>query len=149
MQHLVEQDVFDGIARHPWVVEDAADDDGVVRGVVVAEAAPGVVLAPGELRASHEPVEEATVKVLENFLKMVVMATGGVDVFASAHLSDETGFGGDVIAANVAAITGAVHTINRLAIKFGKQNVGNRVQYGFRGAFEQIGDANVELALAQ
>ena len=44
VQHLVEEDVFDGVARDARVVEDAADDDGVVRGVVVAEAAAGVVL---------------------------------------------------------------------------------------------------------
>ncbi len=53
------EDVFDGVARHARMVEDAADDDGIVRRVVVAEAAAGMILAPGKLRASHESVEEA------------------------------------------------------------------------------------------
>jgi hypothetical protein len=149
MQHLVEEDVFDGVARHTRMVEDAADDDGIVRRVVVAEAAAGVVPAPGELRAAHEPVEEAAVEVFENFFQMVVMAAGGADVLASAHLADEARLGGNVVAGDVAAITGAVGTIDRLAIKLGEQDVGNRVQHGFGSAFKQVGEADVELSLAE
>ena len=149
MQHLVEEDVFDSVSRDVRVVEDAADDDGVVRGVVVAEAAAGVVLAPGELRASHESVEEAAVEVVENFFQMVVVAAGGADVFASAHLADEAGFGGDVVTGDIAAITPVVGALDRLAIKLGEQNVGDRVQHGIGSAFEQVGEADVELSLAE
>src|SRR5208337_5163957 len=94
VQHLVEENVFDGAAGDAWVVENTADDDGVMRRVVVAEAAAGVVVAPGKLRASHESVEETAVEIVEDFFQMVVMAAGGVDVLASAHLADEPGFGG-------------------------------------------------------
>src|SRR5208282_792608 len=149
MQHLVEQDVFDGVAGHAWMVEDAADDDGVVGGIVVAETAAGVVPAPGELRASHEPVEEAVVEVVEDFLQMVVVAAGGVDVLASAHLADEARLGGNIVAGNMAAIAGAVGAIDRLAIELGEQDVGDRVQHGFGSAFKQVGDADVELSLAE
>src|SRR6266404_9357245 len=65
MQHLVEENVFDGVARHARMVEDAADHNSVVRWIVVAETAAGMVPAPGELRAAHEPVEEAAVEVVE------------------------------------------------------------------------------------
>src|SRR6266446_8001328 len=123
MQHLVEENVFDGVARHARMVEDAADDDGVVRWVVVAETAAGVVPAPGKLRAPHEPVEEATVEIVEDFFQMVVMAAGGADMLASAHLANEPRFGGNVVAGNVAAITGAVRALDRLAIKLGEQDV--------------------------
>lgn len=67
VQHLVVENVFDGVARYARVIEDAADDDSVMSRVVVAETAPGVVLAPGELRTTHESVEEATVEVFEDF----------------------------------------------------------------------------------
>src|SRR5437660_10083015 len=117
MQHLVEENVFDGVARHARMVEDAADDDGVVRWVVVAETAAGVVPAPGKLRAPHEPVAEATVEIVEDFFQMVVMAAGGADMRASAHLADEARLGGDAVRGDVAAITGAVGTIDRLTIK--------------------------------
>ena len=94
VQHLVEQDVFHRVAGHAWMVEDAADDDGVVGGIVVAETAAGVVLAPGKLRASHESVKEAAVEIVEDFFQMVVVAAGGADVLASAHLAHQAGFGG-------------------------------------------------------
>src|SRR5229473_1203006 len=98
MQHLVKQNVFHGVARHARMVEDAADDYSVVGGIVVAEAAAGVVLAPGELRASHESVEETAVEVIEHFFQMVVVAAGRANVFASAHLADEPRFSGNVVA---------------------------------------------------
>src|SRR5208282_6764298 len=113
----------DRIPRHARMVEDAADDDGVVRRVVVAKTAAGVVLAPGKLRTSHESVEEAAVEVVEHFFQMVVVAAGGVDVLASAHLADEARFGGHVVAGDVAAITVAVRALDRLAIKLGEQYV--------------------------
>src|SRR5882762_5483498 len=149
VQHLMEQDVFDCVARHARMVEDAADHDGIVRRIVVAKAAAGVVPAPGELRASHESVEEAAVEVVENFFQMVVVAAGGADMLASAHLADEARFGGNVVAGDIAAITGAVRAIDRLTIKLGEQDVGDRMQHGFGSAFEQIGEADVELSLAQ
>src|SRR3981081_1986771 len=127
VQHLVKQNVFDRVARHARAVEDAADDDGVVRGIIVAEAPAGVVSAPGELGTSHESVEEAAVEVVEDFFQMVVMAAGGADMLASADLADEARFGGNVVAGDIAAITGAVGAIDGLTIKLGEQDVGDRV----------------------
>src|SRR6202795_1810936 len=131
------------------MVEDAADDDGIVGWVVVAEAAAGVVPAPGELRPSHESVEKAAVEVVENFFQMVVMAGGGAGCLASADLADEPRFGGNFVAGDITAITGAVRAIDRLAIKLGEQDVGDRVQYGIGSAFEHIGEADVELSPAE
>src|SRR6266478_5365899 len=149
VQHFVVENVLDGVARHARMVEDAADDDGVVRWVVVAETAAGMVPAPGKLRAPHESVEEAAVEVVEDFFQMVVMAAGGVDMLASAHLANEPRFCGNVVAGDIAAITGAVRAIDRLTIELGQQDVGDRMQHGFGSAFEQIGEADVELSLAQ
>ena len=61
VEHLVVEEVFDGAARGVGAVEDAADDDGVVGGVVVAQHAAGVVGAPGEGWAAEQTVEEAGV----------------------------------------------------------------------------------------
>ena len=62
VKHLVVEEVFDGAARGVGAVEDAADDDGVVGGVVVAEHAAGVMGAPGERGAAEESVEETGVE---------------------------------------------------------------------------------------
>src|SRR6266481_5203053 len=131
------------------MVEDAADDDGIVRRIIVAEAAAGVVPAPGELRAAHESVEETAVEIFENFFQMVVVAAGGADMFASAHLADEARLGGNLVAGDIAAITGAVRAIDWLTIKLGEKDVGDRVQHGFGSAFKQVGKADVKLSLAQ
>src|SRR5258708_9949415 len=80
---------------------------------------------------------------------MVVMADGGVDMVAWGQLADEARFGGNVVAGNIAAITGAVRALDRLAIKLGEQDVSDRMQHGFGSAFEQVGKADVELSLAQ
>src|ERR1700687_5634414 len=149
MKHLVKQNVFDRVARHAWMVEDAANYNGVVGWVVVAEAAASVVPAPGELGTSHESVEEAAVEVFEDLFQMVVVAAGGADMLAPAHLADEPRFGGNVVACDIAAITGAVGAINRLTIKLGEQDVSDRMQHGFGSAFKQIGEADVELSLAE
>lgn len=70
-------------------------------------------------------------------------------MFASAHLPDDACLGGNIAAGDIAAIARAVGAINRLAIKLGEQNVDNREEHGFRSAFQQVGDADVELSLAQ
>jgi len=101
------------------------------------------------LRASHESMEEAAVEVVENFFQVIVVAASGADVLASTHLADEAGFGGNVVAGDITAITGAVSVLDRLAIELGEQDVGDRVQHGVGSAFEQVGEANVELSLAE
>ena len=68
VEHFVEDDVLEHVSGHPRMVEDPADDDGVVGGIVVAEAVAGVVAAPGKLGASQEFVEEAAVQVFKDFL---------------------------------------------------------------------------------
>jgi len=139
MEHLVKQDVFNGVARHTRVVEDAADHDGVVRGIVMAETAAGVVAAPGKLRPSHKPVKETLIQVLKKFFKVIMMAAGGVDVLASAHLPHQASLGAYIVVGDIAAIPSAMGAIDRLAIKLGEQDVSNRVQHGFGSALKQIG----------
>ncbi len=47
VEHLVIEEVLDGAARGVGTIEDAADDDGVVSGVVVAEHTASMVGGPG------------------------------------------------------------------------------------------------------
>jgi hypothetical protein len=77
VEHLVVEEVLDGAAGGIGAIEDAADDDCVVRCVVVAEHAAGVVGAPGEGGTTEETVEEAGVEGFEDFVEIVVVAAGG------------------------------------------------------------------------
>ena len=138
MEHLVKQNVFDGVAGHARMVKDAADDNRVVCGIVVAETAAGVVPAPGQLRLSHQAVEKASIEILKDFFEMIVVAAGGVDVFASTHLPHQASLGCYVVTGDVAPIAGIVDAVDRLAIKLGEQDVRDRMQYRVRRTFEQI-----------
>ena len=95
VEHLVVEQVLDGVAGARGAVEDAADDDGVVGGVVVAQGALGVVLAPGELGAAEEPAEEARVEGVEDFFEVVEAAFGTEVALAAAGGADEFGLAGD------------------------------------------------------
>jgi hypothetical protein len=77
VKHLVIQEVLDGAAGSVGAIEDAADDDGVVGGVIVAQHAAGVVGAPGQGGPAEEAVEEAGVEGVEDFVEIVVVAGGG------------------------------------------------------------------------
>src|ERR1700746_715533 len=46
VQHLVIDDVLHHVAGNRGVVKDAADDDGIVGGIVMPEQVPGAGLAP-------------------------------------------------------------------------------------------------------
>jgi len=103
----VVEDVLDHVARDARVVEDSADDDGVVGWVVVPEAVAGVVAAPGELGASHEAMEKAAVEVVEEVFEVVVVSAGGTDLLASSHLPHEPCFRCEIVAGNIAAVASA------------------------------------------
>ena len=53
MQHLVKQNVLDRITRHPRMIKNAADNNRIVRRIVMPQTAARLFSAPGELRAPH------------------------------------------------------------------------------------------------
>ena len=76
VQHLMIDEVLDGKGRDARGIEDAADDDGVVRGIIVAQAAESFAAAPGHLRSSHKAVEEAEIQVVKNLVEIVMLSLG-------------------------------------------------------------------------
>lgn len=47
VQHLVENDIFDGVTRNAGIIKDAADYDRVVCRIVMPQSAARVMAAPG------------------------------------------------------------------------------------------------------
>src|ERR1700722_7284949 len=125
VQHFMEQNVLNRIPWYARMIEDAADDDGIVRRIVVPKAAAGVVLAPCKLRTAHQPVEETPIEVVEDFFQMIVLAASGADVLPTARLTPESSPRHQIVASDITAITGAVLALDRLTIKLGKQNMGD------------------------
>src|SRR5712692_2895761 len=116
MQHLVVNDVVDGVLRDPGMVEDTAYHNGVVGWIVVAQAVTGTLVAPGQLRAGHESMEKTAVEVFEDRLQVVGTTLGGVEALVSTHLADKVGFAGDVVAGNVTAVTSRSFALYRSAV---------------------------------
>jgi len=149
MEHLVIEQIFDGVARAGGAVKDAADDDGVVGGVVVAERALGVVLAPGKVGAAEQPAEEARVERVENFIKIKVAALGAEVALGAARGADELGLaryggrGGEALVAQV------VRRVDVLAVELSQENVCDGMEDRLWSAFEKIGETDVYLTLAK
>src|ERR1700730_17874819 len=86
VQHLVVYEIFHGKSWSVGTVKNAADDDGVVRGIVVAERAARVMRAPCQLRPAKQPVKIAGIQTFEHFIKVVVTALRCRYIFSPAHL---------------------------------------------------------------
>ena len=85
VQHLMIDEIFDGIERDARGIENAADDDGIVRGIIVAQAAESLVAAPGHLRPSHQAMEETEIQLVKNLVEIIVLAFGTLNALASAQ----------------------------------------------------------------
>src|ERR1700677_685282 len=95
VKHLVIEQVLDGVARTGRPVENAADDNRVVRRVVVPKRPLGVVLAPGKFRPSEQAAEEAQVQRVENFLEVVEPALWAEVALGAACMANELGLSRD------------------------------------------------------
>jgi hypothetical protein len=149
VEHLVIEEVFDGATRSVGAVEDAADDDGVVGGVVVAEHAASVMGAPGERGAAEESVKETGVERLEDFVEIVVVADGCGEALATAGLANVFGLFGDGLGGDVAAIAVGVDANDGLFVELGEKDVGDCVMNGLGCGFEEVGEADVKAAFAE
>jgi hypothetical protein len=138
VQHLVVEKILDGAAGRVGAVEDAADDDGVVGGVVVAQHTAGVMSRPGEGWATKEAVEEARVERLEDFVEVVVVASGSGESLASAGLADVLGLAGDGFGGDVAAVTVGVGGGDWLLVELGEEDVGNGVVDVIGSGLEEV-----------
>ena len=149
VQHLVVEQVFDGVTRAGGAVEDAADDDGVVGGVVVAERTFGVVLAPGKLGAAEQSAEEAEIQRVEDFIEMVEAALGTEVAFGAAGVADELGLSRDGRRRREAFVAGVVGGVDVFLVQLGEEDVSDGVDDGFGRAFKQVGEADEDLAFTQ
>ena len=149
VEHLVVEEVFDGAAGGVGAVEDAADHDGVVGSVVVAEHAACVVGGPGEGGAAEEAVEEAGVEGFEDLVEVVVVAGGGEDAFAAAGLADVLGLAGDGFGGDVATVAVGVGGGDGLFVELGEEDVGDGAVDALGGVLEEVGEADVEATFAQ
>ena len=149
VQHLVIQQVLDGVARSPGAVEDPADHDGIVGGIVVAEHALRYVGGPGQRGAAQEAMKKTRVEGFEDFVEVELVSLRRGEALAAAGLADALGLLGDDFGLRVAAVPIVVVPLDGLAVELGQQDVSDGFVDGFRGVLKQVGEAHVELAFAE
>jgi hypothetical protein len=149
VEHLVVEQVLEGVAGAGGAVEDLADDDGVVGGVVVAEGALGVVLAPGEVGPAEQAAEETSVEIVEDFFEMEEAAVGAGDSLCAAGVADELGLTRDGGRGGKTFVAEAVCGVDGLLVELGEKDMGDGVEDGLRRALEQVGEADVDVGFAK
>src|ERR1035441_6183796 len=88
VKHLVVEQIFDGITGTGWPIENAADHDGVVCGIVVTQGSPGHVLTPRKLGAAQQTSEEPQIEGIEHFFEVVEAAFRSGKALAAARPAD-------------------------------------------------------------
>jgi hypothetical protein len=94
-------------------------------------------------------VEEAGVQGFEDLVEIVVVTDGGGETLAAAGLADVLGLAGDRFGGDVAAVAVGVGGGDGLLVELGEEDVGDGVVDGVGGGFEQVGETDVEAALAE
>lgn len=143
VEHLVIQQILDGTSRSVGAVEDAADDDGVVGGVVVSQHAFGMMGAPGKSGATEQAVKKACVEALEDLVEIVAVSLRGGDTFAAAGLTDVFGLLGDSLRRGMAAIAVRVGGRDGLFVELGEKDVSDGVVDGLWRGLEKVRQANM------
>src|SRR6266567_9139313 len=71
VQHLVVDDVLNHKSGNSRMIEYAADDNSIVRGVIVAEAIAGPVAAPTHLWTRQQAMKKLNIEFLKDRLQIV------------------------------------------------------------------------------
>ena len=149
MQHLVVDDVLQHVARHLGMIEYAADDDRVVRRIVVAQDAARLRLAPAHARPRHQPVKEARVQLFKHHVQIVEMTACRAQQLASANLTHEMCLAHNVVAADIFSIACRMSPVDGLPVHLRQKDVCDRPQHSFGCAFQQIRESHQEFPVAQ
>jgi hypothetical protein len=149
VEHLVVEQILDRAPRRIGSVEDAAHDNGVVGGIVVAQRSAGMMGAPGQRWSAQQTVEETRVNRLEDFVEIVMMAGGGGKALAAAGLANLLGLFGYGLGRDVSAIPVRVVAGDRLLVELGEKDMRDGVMDRLGGWLEQVGEADVQAAFAE
>src|SRR5215467_12452613 len=138
MQHFMIDEVLDGKGRNARRIENAADDNGVVGGIIMAQAAESFVAAPGHLGPGHQAVKKAGIQIVKNLVEIIMPAFGTLNALAPAKLADELRLLRHGVAPRIFAVTGGVGCINGLAMKLGDEDVQYGIKHRLWRAFKKI-----------
>jgi hypothetical protein len=118
VEHLMVNDVVDGVLRDSRMIEDPTHYDGIVSGIVMTQAVAGTVAAPGELWPGQKPVEKSGVQIFKHRLQIIDPTLCRVQAFTPAYLPHQVCLSCDVVAGDVTAIPGRRLALHGFAVHF-------------------------------
>src|SRR6202044_679748 len=71
VEHLVIHDIFHSTPRHANVIEDTADNNCIVRRIVMRETVARMRATPGHLRPGQQTIKELPIECFENFVEVI------------------------------------------------------------------------------
>lgn len=149
VQHLMIEQILDGAARSVRAVEDAADHDGIVGRVIVAQHAAGVVGAPREDGPAKKTVEETCIQRIEDLIQIKLMTYGSEDALTASGLANVLGLSRDGFRGDVSTVAVGVRGCNGLFVELCKQDMRDGMMDGLGGVLEDVGEADVKTPFAK
>lgn len=149
MEHFMVDKILNGIERYERGIENAADDDGVMRRIIVAQASQSLISAPGHLRSGHQAMEETQIQLVKNAIKVIVLALWTFNALTSAQLPDQVGLLCHVMTAGIFAVSCGMGSLNGLAIQLGDEDMQDSIKHRFRRTFKKVRETDEDASLAQ
>ena len=128
VQHFVVHDVLNCVARHVRAIEDSADNDGVVCGIIMAEILTRGMTTPCHQRARKQPVKETPIKFFKNLIQVIVTPLGTQQHLSPTLLANEVSLPRNIFSSQIAAIARRMPSLNLPKIELCQQDMGDRVQ---------------------
>lgn len=149
VEHLVVHDEVDDDAGDAGVVEEAAEDDEVVMGIVVAEEGAGALAAPAELGTRDGAAEVLLVDGVEDLVEVIAEALGRRDELTAAGLAQFAEVLAELVAVDELAIGALGGGGDGLAVELGKEDPEQAFDDGGGGIAQEVADANDDAAIAE
>lgn len=149
VQHLVVEKILDRVARTRRAIEDSADHDGVVGGIVVSQGAPGHDFTPGQVGTAEQSIEEPVIERIEDLFEVVEVTMWTCVALAAACVADEFSLTSDRCAGSESLESYVVRRIDRLLVQLGDEDVRDGADHALWCAFDEVGETYKDLAFAQ
>src|SRR5580704_9784881 len=114
MKHLVVDDVLNGVPGHGCLIKDSADDNRIVRRIVMPKDASSLGRAPTHSRPPQQSMKEAAVQILKHRLQIVDASLRRMQPLAPAHLPYQVCFTRDLVTGHIFSIASRVASIDGL-----------------------------------
>jgi len=147
VEHLVIDDVLDDVARNAARVERLADDDRVVRRVVMSKYSICLFDRPRQHRLRQLAAEEPEIHVIENLVEVVDFAFRCSDNFSSVRSLPIIRAAAHLFARNIRVVNSVRFRANPAAEKFRYEYVRERSMRLRRHVSAHVRDTNEDLAV--